>query len=216
MEPVTPSVIALKLAPSAIQLISSRVVGRLAPDEEKRLRKALAEVLVEAASTPPPKLRKEPFAFLSWRGDRKRVEKAFSEEVGGAGVISHAQGQEGEAPVAAAQRSWRDALAAHFAAAAEEGMKAGAEDEGSWKAVVGGITPNEWGERMQGGLEWRMATDSRLRYVLQRLDWGTEQSSREADAYATSVYLAVIPIALGLGFAILLALVAIVVVLAVN
>ncbi|HET7119794.1 MAG TPA: hypothetical protein VFI17_00930 [Solirubrobacterales bacterium] len=212
MEPATASLLA-KLAPSAIRVIGDQIAGRLSSDEEKRLRKALVEVLIEAASTPPPKLW-HPFDYLSWRGDKKRVEKALGAVADPDATLIAARRQEEKTPVEAAQWSWREALAAEFAAAAREGLTG--DDQGSWSAVTGGIPPKEWGERMQRGLEWKMATDRGLRHVLQRLDWGTEQNWREASAYATSTYLKAIPIALGLGLAIFLALVGVAVVLAVH
>ena len=154
------------------------------------------------------------FDYFSWRGDRKRVEKALGKVADHDATLVVARPKEEKTPVEAAQGSWREALAAEFAAAAEEGLTGG--DAGSWSAVVGGIPPKEWGERMQRGLEWKMATDRGLRHVLQRLDWGTEQNWREASSYATSAYLNAIPIGLGLALAIFLALVAIAVVLAVD
>ncbi len=217
MEPVTTTAIALKLAPPVIHVIGGQLAGRLSADEEKRLRKALAEVLVEAAGTSPPNWRRHPFKAIGWRKDRKHVEKTLEEKAGPSEMVAAAdQSREGTSPVEAAQGSWREALAAEFSAAAKQGLATEGEDGKSWKIVVGAISPKEWGERVQGGLEWRMAADRDLRHVLHRLDWGTEQASREADAYAMSAYLDAIPIALALGFATLLTLIAIAVILAVN
>lgn len=212
MDPVvTPSAIAVKVAPSIIRIVGGQLAGRLTPDQEARLRKAIAAVVVEASGAARPKFRKHPIKRLQWNRDRRRVTNAIENATApSADVKSSNQGD----PAMGAIGSWQEEMKNTFAEAATQGLVGNAWE--AWSKILGGRQPDEWAGVVQRGLEWRMAADKDLRHVLRRFDQGDAQGTRELSAMATLAYLDAIPIALGLCCAIFLALAAIAVILAVN
>lgn len=214
MEPVsTATLIAVagKLGPPTVQVFGTHLIGRLSPGEEKRLRKALVEVVLQTSHEQRPSPLRHPIDAWRWRKSRKRVEQELQPVVGPDRLIGSSNpGSNGNA-IERATRSWRDELAMRFSDAASAGLEKSHQD---WRSVLGPLEPAEWGAAIQSGLEWRMAADSKLRKLLAQLNWITEQGSREGAAFASLAYLKAIPIALGLALGIFLALVAIAVILA--
>jgi hypothetical protein len=209
---VTLLTVAGKLGPPTVQVLGTHLAARLSPGESKRLRRALAEVVLQVSHEQRPSPVWHPFEARRWRKAKKRIDKELRPAVGPEQLVSSSTPGRGNA-VEQATSSWREGLAMRFRDAASAGL---GKEPDKWSLVLGTSAPSQWGEAVQRGLEWRMAVDPKLRQVLARLDWGSEQASREAAAFVSLSYLKVIPVALALASGIFLALVAIAVVLAIN
>jgi len=218
-----------KLGPPLVKLIGQQVISGLSPNEEERLQKALKEAMLDASgSTKPKGIQKATVkigAMTQWLGSRfRRKSKTPKPPPPGAmpaappslnvapeKLLEMTSGV-GETDEEGAINPWHIKMAKRFAALAKKGLE---QDEVAWTAAIGGLSTTEWGTRVQQGLEWRMATDRKLRPILGRLDWTSEQGYRSGMAVVAFTFMRWIPIVLALAAGILLALVAIAVILAV-
>jgi hypothetical protein len=216
MEPVSTATllaVAGKLGPPTVQVFGTQLVGKLSPGESKRLRRALAEVVLQVSHEHRPSPAWHPIEARRWRKAKKRIEKELRPAVGPDRLVGPGDQSEDGNAVEQATGSWREALARRFRDAASAGLEREPDD---WRLVLGPLSPSQWGAAVQRGIEWRMAADPKLRQILARLDWGSEQASREAAAFVSLSYLKLIPLALALASGVFLALVAIAVILAID
>lgn len=201
--------IATKVGPPLIQLFGNLLASQLKPGVESRLRRAVAEAVLAAAATRGyPRWRLDKAIQARW--NRGRIAKRIRTDA----VAYERRADDPESDrLSSATRSWRDELAAAIAEVAAEGLR---DDPDRWGPIVGDASVEDWGERVEGALVWQMTKDPALQPILAQLNWGSEQTAREASAYATLSYLRGMRIVLRLTSGILVSLVAIAVILAVD
>lgn len=200
--------IATSLAPQVLEAVWRFAARGLSPDEQKIMRRALAEAILEVANDLRPSAT-DPVLLLRWKRRRKELEAAIDltstpstfPEVSGVADDKIDRVAEG----------WRERMANQFANLARQ-----RREDVEWIQHFGGLDPDTWGKRVQRSLEKRIVANPKLEPLLIRLDRDGQQEAREAAAVATLAYLRAIDKALILGLAILLALVAIAVILAVT
>ena len=175
--------VAPKIAGAAFGLVLKEAGRHLAPDEAKRLRRALAEAIVIPSERPDSKRAKgrkvlnraSRGKFYATPKEKEKVLTDLEKEFGASKLTELAgPGDDG-------LTSWREKLELRLAAAAKEGK---GKDPKSWNFVLADETPQEWAERVAGTFETKLRTDPELRFLLARLDWGDVQATRVVMAEA--------------------------------
>jgi hypothetical protein len=177
MDPFTGTVVTTA-SKAGLTLVFQEVGRRLAPDEAKRVRRALAKAIVAPDQTPDSKLdRWVARARLPFGGPNEEQRVAIQkleDELTSVDLLVRQPGTEGSDRLALVP--WRERLEESLRKHADP-EEASEQDRRAWSKVLGGQDPESWASTVARTFEAALRSDPELRFLIACLEWGDQQAA---------------------------------------